>query len=1038
VFEKFDLERVWHVGVQQLLSAGNKPMKALTRRNFLQTAALATTATALAEAGGSHTEIYSEVYPLDGADWLLDVDPSNTGYSQGWAKSPTAQAKATKVPWVIQGSFPDYHGFAWYWKEFDAPRNPHREGQYLIRFHGVDYLGEVFVNGTRIGLHEGGEEPFTVNVTGALRPGQRNLLAVRVLNPTHELLDGIRLQEVAEGRRDYPHPRDNAYNTGGITNSVELLVTPPVHIEEVHTVPDWKTGEVRVVATIRNETSRVIPAHLIFAACPARASNSLSSTSLDRALKPGENQLNASLNIAHHRLWELNDPFLYHLTARVQAAGAESVDAYSVRFGFRDFRFAEGYFRLNGRRIYIHGALYTVLQYPISQTTPFDEDLLRRDVLNMKSLGFNSIRITCGAALPRQLDLMDEMGLLACEEHFGARAPANSQYLEKRWDRSIVAVVRRDRNHPCIVMWSLLNEVGDGPLFRHVVQSLPAIRQLDQSRLIVLGSGRFDNDSKIGSLSNPGSVEWESNLVDLHAYPSFPHSARTIEQMRSATSNFSAYGTATSGKNIPASSLPPVLLSEYGVCGAQDYPRFLRNFEQLNAEHAADAALFHEKWELFFSDWKKYRLDECWAQPEDYFRESQRTQAKLAAGDYNAWNANPALVGDFNSTQITDAWFHGCGITNYFRELKPGMADVFSDMGAPIRWCLFADGANLYRGAKVHLDAVLVNRDVLKAGEYPMRFQLVGPGVARVLDTTIMVKVAGVGQSDAPFAQPVFSKDLVVDGPPGIYRFSATFQKGAAAAGFPAEFYLADPASLPPVQSEITLWGKDDALARWLNSRGVRVRNSLGSEQTAREVILACGTVDASEKPALFSELARRVARGSSVIFLAPGPLLDVSFDGKHPQPLRWLPIDSDTPPLLAHTPDWYFHADPWAKEHPVFSGLPSGGILDYTFYRDIISSTVFRNLSSPLEAICGTIQTSGGSDDYCSDLLIAEYPFGAGRILLNNLRIIENIGRVPAADRLLLNMLNYSARDLDKPVSDVPASLNDRLRAIGSASPQK
>jgi len=58
---------------------------------------------------------------------------------------------------------------------------------------------------------------------------------------------------------------------------------------------------------------------------------------------------------------------------------------------------------------------------------------------------------------------------------------------------------------------------------------------------------------------------------------------------------------------------------------------------------------------------------------------------------------------------------------------------------------------------------------------------------------------------------------------------------------------------------------------------------------------------------------------------------------------------------------NWYFRADPWAKEHPVFKGLPSGGILDYTFYRDIISATVFRGLEPPVEAISGTIQTSGG-----------------------------------------------------------------------------
>ena len=75
----------------------------------------------------------------------------------------------------------------------------------------------------------------------------------------------------------------------------------------------------------------------------------------------------------------------------------------------------------------------------------------------------------------RQLDLFDEIGLLVCEEHFGADAldqkkrMAETPQMEARWDRSSAGVIRRDRNHPCVVMWSLLNEVHDGRLFRNAV-----------------------------------------------------------------------------------------------------------------------------------------------------------------------------------------------------------------------------------------------------------------------------------------------------------------------------------------------------------------------------------------------------------------------------------------------------------------------------------------------------------------------------------------------------------------------------------------
>jgi hypothetical protein len=225
---------------------------------------------------------------------------------------------------------------------------------------------------------------------------------------------------------------------------------------------------------------------------------------------------------------------------------------------------------------------------------------------------------------------------------------------------------------------------------------------------------------------------------------------------------------------------------------------------------------------------------------------------------------------------------------------------------------------------------------------------------------------------------------------------------------------------LPEVSAEVVLLGKDEALSAWLRRRGIRVRDSLEKVQSGRELILASGTSLSDSRAALFSDLARRIARGSAVVFLTPDTLLDAPFDDHVSQPLRWLPIPSDVRPQVAHTPDWYFRADHWAKEHPVLADLPSGGILDYTFYRDILSATVFRNLQSPVEAICGAIQTSGGSDDYRSDLLVAECPFAAGHVVLNSLKVRDNLGKVPAADRLLLNSINYAARDLQRPLADL------------------
>ncbi len=647
----------------------------------------------------------------------------------------------------------------------------------------------------------------------------------------------------------------------------------------------------------------------------------------------------------------------------------------------------------------------------------------------MKAMGFNAIRITCGAALPRQLDLIDEMGLLVCEEHFGAREMAESPLLEERWDRSIAGVIRRDRNHPSIVMWSLLNEVKDGRLFRHAASALPQVRDLDESRMVLVASGRFDNDSKIGSLSNPGSRQWESTgLCDIHAYPRFPHSAEDIRSMRSAIGQLDVSRPPEQSADEESAAGASVWNTESAA--RRTILAFCVILSSWEEENAADAKLFRDKMDVFETDWEKWRLDECWARPEDYFAESQRVQAKLALNDYNAWMANPALIGDFTSTQIIDAWFHGCGITNYFRELKPGMADAFNDMAQPVRWCLFVDQVNVYSGATVHLDAVLVNHDALEPGRYPVRFQVVGPKITRQMDQIIEVEIPKPGDKEAPFARSVFSQDLSVAGPAGQYRFLATFQRGAAAGGGEECFYVGVADARPEVATDFVLWGKDDRIAAWLKARGFRFRDSLSATQTGRELILAVAKPTEENVRAQFAELATHIAHGSAVIFLSPEILLEEPFVGQA-LPLRWLPRTPKADPQLAHTPDSYFHADPWAKEHPVFAGLPAGGILDYTFYRDIISSTVFRGLEPPVEAICGAIQTSGGGDDYRSDLVVASCKFGAGRVILNSLKIREHLGAVPAAERLLRNLLNFAAEGIDQPIADLSPALAAEVHAL-------
>ena len=208
--------------------------------------------------------------PLEGSGWTVAADPDNMGKEEAWWTGPRLEAVPVRVPGIFQEALPAYHGVAWYWREFTPPANPYEGGRCLLRFHAIDYLADVWLNDTHVGSHEGGETPFTLDITEALLSGQMNRLAVRVLNPTAEPIDGVILSQT-------PHRNKGAagivvggsYNSGGIIEPVELFWTPAVRVEDVFVRPDWNSGLVRVQTTVINASPAPVKGLLQLTIAPA-------------------------------------------------------------------------------------------------------------------------------------------------------------------------------------------------------------------------------------------------------------------------------------------------------------------------------------------------------------------------------------------------------------------------------------------------------------------------------------------------------------------------------------------------------------------------------------------------------------------------------------------------------------------------------------------------------------------------------------------------------------------------------------------------
>ena len=174
-------------------------------------------------------------------------------------------------------------------------------------------------------------------------------------------------------------------------------------------------------------------------------------------------------------------------------------------------------------------------------------------------------------------------------------------------------------------MWEMLNETSNGPVFRHAVESLALVRSLDDSRAVLLSSGRFDSEFKIGSVSNPGSDQWEhvwgkespgaepgpdwrsvgypspAGAGSFHIYPQVPQTAESNHLIR----------TLGLGSN-------PVYLAEYGIGSLKNVISDAAMYEQIGADKdLEDYVMMRSMVDRYLADWKRFELDGVYPFPED-------------------------------------------------------------------------------------------------------------------------------------------------------------------------------------------------------------------------------------------------------------------------------------------------------------------------------------------------------------------------------------------------------------------------------------
>jgi beta-galactosidase/beta-glucuronidase len=440
-----------------------------------------------------------------------------------------------------------------YRRSFEIPKGWSGQ-QVLLHFGAVDWESKVTLNGKELGVHRGGYDAFSYNITDALKGEGAQEITVEVFDPTDLGGQPRGKQKLKPGSIMYTA-------TTGIWQTVWLEPVPPAHIESLRIVPDVDDGCLRLTVVGSGSVEAVA-----------------SEDGKDIAQVTGQAGSELKLSIPNPKLWSPDSPHLYDLRVALKS-GDKTVDAVTSYFGMRKIALGKddkGVTRmmLNGKPVFQVGPLDQGFWPDGIYTAPTDE-ALRFDIVETKRLGFNTTRKHVKVEPDRWYYWCDKLGLLVWQD-----MPCGNSYTDKpqpinkpQFKSELVNMVKNLWNHPSIIMWVVFNE-SQG---QHDTEALVAeVKALDPSRLVNNASG---NDDK-----NCGDV------IDKHTYPG-PESPKPEENRAAVLGEFGGLGLPVDGHTWTKKT--------WGYEGTKNiedltngYEKLLRKSWDLNATAGLSAVIY--------------------------------------------------------------------------------------------------------------------------------------------------------------------------------------------------------------------------------------------------------------------------------------------------------------------------------------------------------------------------------------------------------------------------------------------------------------
>ncbi|MBN1973925.1 MAG: DUF4982 domain-containing protein [Sedimentisphaerales bacterium] len=418
-------------------------------------------------------------------DWSIeDLPPESNSASQAPAPSPaTGRRGRGRANFPAVGPFSPQSpggkdtgytigGTGWYRKHFVLDEDTLGK-HVVIEFDGIYMDSDVWLNGHHLGNHPYGYTAFAYNLTDYLNPpGQDNVIAVRVRNLG----------------------RNSRWYTGsGIYRHAALRVTDPLRVGQwgvYITTPEVtkQKAAVNVVTTIENGRSEITDLTLRVKLRGPKGKTLQTGETKTKVTAGDQVNIPLALDIKTPPLWSTDSPKLCQAEVTLLVDG-KAVDTAITTFGIREIKFSvENGFTLNGETVKLRGACLHHDNGPLGSAA-FDRAEQRKVEL-MKANGYNAIRTSHNPPSTVLLDTCDRLGILVMDEAFdcweeGKNPDDYGKYFNEWWQRDLQSMILRDRNHPCVIMWSIGNEVPQRVKEEGYViekQLCDEVRRLDPTR----------------------------------------------------------------------------------------------------------------------------------------------------------------------------------------------------------------------------------------------------------------------------------------------------------------------------------------------------------------------------------------------------------------------------------------------------------------------------------------------------------------------------------------------------------------------------